>query len=258
MLCSLRLALFVLGFILLSSADGLVRRARAAIATAGGEAGGEAARPNPAFGRQPLPPGPFVGSIADDSPHRNFPYDAFSTTFKCDKGPCPGSKQALNAAQPAAGGEAAQAPRFAALANGAGSGAKPKPDVTFAYPVRSLSLEARCERVCPAVNTHLSRCTICACADLSPLLPLFSTLLCFDLSLSLSLTHTHTHTHTFFRRLGHRRALLTSSPAWARRRDRTRPKTPTKTATKRLFESIDRREKVKRVGPYRESETFTN
>ena len=73
MLCSLRLALFVLGFILLSSADGLVRRARAAIATAGGEAGGEAARPNPAFGRQPLPPGPFVGSIADDSPHRNFP-----------------------------------------------------------------------------------------------------------------------------------------------------------------------------------------
>ena len=156
MLSALRLALCVLGFFLLSSADGLVRRTRAAIATAGGEAGGEAARPNPAFGRQPLPPGPFVGSIADDSPHRNFPYDAFSTTFKCDKGPCPGSKQALNAAQPAAGGEAAaQAPRFAAIANGAGSsGAKPKPDVTFAYPVRSLSLEARCKRVSSCTRTN--------------------------------------------------------------------------------------------------------
>ena len=48
--------------------------------------------PVEAFGREPLPPGPLLGSIAKD-PHRNFPYDAFSTEFKCDKGPCPGSKQ---------------------------------------------------------------------------------------------------------------------------------------------------------------------
>ena len=97
---------------------------------AGGEAGGEAAAPNPAYGRQPLPPGPFAGSIAEDAPHRNFPYDAFSTEFKCDKGPCPGSKQ-VNAAQHAeaasptvpaavdAQAQAAQAPRFASVATAA-------------------------------------------------------------------------------------------------------------------------------------------
>jgi hypothetical protein len=99
---------------------------------AGGDAGGEAAAgPNPAYGRQPLPPGPFAGSIAEDAPHRNFPYDAFSTEFKCDKGPCPGNKQ-VNAAQhaeaaspvavPAAAdaqAKGAQAPRFAAVARAA-------------------------------------------------------------------------------------------------------------------------------------------